>query len=398
MSERTSIALVGIGGYGNGFVSALLDAPNQSEFRFAAGIDPNPNNCRRLKDIQAKNIPVYATMEEFFAKNRADLVVLSTPLHLHAAHTCFALSKGSNVICEKPLCVTVDQARQMIRAREATKKHVAIGYQWSFSKAMQQLKADVMSGVLGAPKRLKSLVLWPRDEAYYARNRWAGHKNDGNGNLILDSPVNNACAHYLHNMLYVLGAQVDRSAQPATVTAELYRAHPIQNYDTAALRCTTTAGVELLFIVSHATSNQYGPVFSYEFENATVDFVDQPGATITAKFKDGTMRDYGSPAEPRDRKVWLTINAIHSGKPTLCGIEASLPHTLCVNAAQKSTAEIVAFPADGIQVTGQAGHRKTAVTGLGETLARCYDEWKLPSEINAPWSKPATPVAIDRAV
>jgi len=398
MSERTSIALVGIGGYGNGFVAALLDAPNQSEFRFAGGIDPNPNNCRRLKDLQAKNIPIYSTMEAFFAADRADLIVLSTPLHLHAAHTCFALSKGSNVICEKPLCVTLDQAKQMIDARDATRKHVAIGYQWSFSKAIQQLKADVMSGALGAPKRLKSLVLWPRDEAYYARNRWAGHKSDGNGQLILDSPVNNACAHYLHNMLYILGSEVDRSAQPATVKAELYRAHPIENYDTAALRCMTTLGAELLFIVSHATSNQYGPVFSYEFENATVDFVDQPGATITANFKDGTTRNYGSPAEARDRKIWLTINAIQSGRPPVCGIEASLPHTQCVNAAQKSAPEIVAFPADAIQVSGEVGHRKTSVKDLGDVLMRCYDEWKLPTEISAPWAKAAKDIPIAGAI
>ena len=40
-------------------------------------------------------------------------------------------------------------------------------------------------------------------------------------------------------MLYVLGKTPDTSAQPHSVTAELYRANPIENYDTAAIRCTT---------------------------------------------------------------------------------------------------------------------------------------------------------------
>ena len=133
---------------------------------------------------------------------------------------------------------------------------VAIGYQWSFSPAIQRLKGDIAAGVFGAPKRLKTIVLWPRDETYYSRNRWAGKQRDEAGNPIFDSPVSNACAHYLHNMLYVLGDAVDRSAIPSRVSAELYRAHPIENYDTAALRCWTDRGVEILFIVSHATRRQ----------------------------------------------------------------------------------------------------------------------------------------------
>jgi len=148
----------------------------------------------------------------------------------------------------------------MREVRDRTGKSVAIGYQWSFSEAIQKLKHDVMQLSLGKAKRLKTLVLWPRDEAYFARNRWAGAIKDAKGNPVLDSPVNNACAHYLHNMLYVLGHCVDRSAQPRRVTAELYRAQPIQNYDTAAIRVITLDGTELLFIVSHSTAIQRGPI------------------------------------------------------------------------------------------------------------------------------------------
>lgn len=227
MSDPISIALVGIGGYGNNFVNVMLDAPAERKFRFAGTIDPSPATCRRLDELKARRIPHFPTLEAFYAADRADLVVISTPLHLHAAHTCYALENGSHVLCEKPLCVTVEQARQMRDTRDRTGKIVAIGYQWSFCESIQRLKADVMSGALGKAKRLKCMVLWPRDEAYYGRNRWAGAKHDAQGNLVLDSPVNNACAHYLHNMLYVLGPQVDRSAAPARLTAELYRAHPI---------------------------------------------------------------------------------------------------------------------------------------------------------------------------
>src|SRR5918992_777122 len=101
----------------------------------------------------------------------------------------------------------------MIRARDAAGRQVSIGYQWSFCPAIQ---------------RLASMVLWPRDETYYLRNKWAGRLFTGQGHPVFDSPVNNACAHYLHNMFYVLGDRTDTSAVPARVTAELYRANSIE--------------------------------------------------------------------------------------------------------------------------------------------------------------------------
>src|SRR5690606_38863553 len=113
------------------------------------------------------------------------------------------------------LCVSLEQAERMRTARDEAGRQVGIGYQWSFSAAVQRLKRDIMSGVLGAPRRLKSMALWPRDEGYYRRNGWAGRRTSPTGEPVMDSPVNNACAHFLHNMLYVLGPRADRSARPA---------------------------------------------------------------------------------------------------------------------------------------------------------------------------------------
>jgi predicted dehydrogenase len=395
MSKQLSIALVGIGGYGIHYVTPLLDAVNQNSFHLVATVDPSPKNCKRLADLEARRVPIYPSLDAFNKQAGADLVVLCTPLHLHASQTCAALARGSNVLCEKPLCATPDEARAMATARDRAGKHVAIGYQWSFSRAIQQLKSDILSGILGEPKRLRSLVLWPRDEAYYRRNRWAGAIKNSQGNWVLDSPVNNACAHYLHNMLYVLGPQIDRSAQPERVTAELYRAHPIENYDTAALRCCTRSGVEILFIVSHATDSSRGPIFSYEFERGSVEYSDKPGAAIVARFNDGTTKSYGTPNEQRDRKLWLTLEAIRNGGPPLCGIEAAAAHTQCVWAAQQSGQEIGAFPKSLVKVSGPDGSRRTSVDGLAEALEQCYQQWKLPSELRLGWAKPAREIVID---
>lgn len=395
MSNAISLALVGIGGYGNGYVNALLDSPNPDGFRLVAGIDPSPSTCQRLAELRSRDVPIYPSLEAFHAAGRAELVIISSPIQFHARQTVAALAQGSHVLCEKPLCATLDEAKQMREARDAAGKLVAIGYQWSFGKAVQELKADILAGRLGAAKRLRCLTLWPRDEQYYKRNAWAGAARDPQGNWVLDSPVNNACAHHLHNMLYVLGPAVDQSAKPALLVAELYRANEIGNYDTAALRCRTGDGVELLFLTSHACAVSRGPIFSYEFEKATVDFVDGPGSTIAAHFHDGTERTYGPPIEARDRKLWMTMDDIRHGTRTVCGIEAASAHTQCVWAAHQSQPKIAEFPSDCVQVSGDAGKRKTSVSGLPEALTHCYAEWKLPSELEIDWAVRGREVSVN---
>lgn len=386
MSQPLTLALVGIGGYGNGYVNALLDAPQSDGFRLVAGIDPSPGSCNRLGELRTRQVPIYGSLDDFFAQGQADLIVISSPIQFHAMQTCAALARGSNVLCEKPLCATLDEARQMKEAQQAAGKLVAIGYQWSFGRAIQALKADILAGHLGAPKRFRCLTLWPRDEQYYKRNTWAGADRDRQGNWVLDSPVNNACAHHLHNMLYVLGPAVHRSATPRRLTAELYRAHDIGNYDTAAMRCLTSDGVELLFLATHASATSRGPLFSYEFERATVDFIEGPGATITAHFTDGTAKIYGPPIDTRDRKLWVTLDDIRNSTPTVCGIEAATAHTQCVWAAQQSQRQIASFPRDRVRVGGTAGKGKTWVEGLGEIFVDCYEQWKLPSEMGVQWA------------
>lgn len=385
------IAFVGIGGWGARNLKAGLENPNRADIRIVGAIDPAPQKCPHFDELVSREIPLFDTLEAFFAAAGADLVILSTPIHLHADQTCLALSHGANVLCEKPLCSTMPQALQMAEAQKRTGLHVAIGYQASFSQTVQRLKGDILAGKLGRPLRMKAIVLWPRDEAYYQRNFWAGMIRDPSGKLVLDSPVNNACSHYLHNMLYLLGDRTETSADPANVTAELYRANPIRNYDTAAIRCRTEQGTELLFITSHATADTTEPTFCYEFEHARIQ---SRGASFIAHFNDGTEVDYGDPLHSSDRKLWMTIDAVQRGTESICGIPAATAQTQCMWAAQHSQPQITPFPDSLVQTTQTDTSRRTHVTGLDEALTKCYQQWRLPSELGLLWARSGAEVMV----
>ncbi len=404
MPEPVSLAMVGVGGMGAVYLKELLERKDEGLFRIAGAVDPQPNRCRQYVEMRALGVPCFVSLGDFYRNRKADLAVLSSPIQLHMRQTEEALGKGSHVLCEKPAAGTIQEVRRALAAEKASGRWVAVGYQWSFSPAVQALKADVRSGLFGAAKRFKCLYLWPRDEGYYGRNDWAGRRRDPEGAWVLDSPVQNAMAHDLHNMFYILGRETDSSARPVEVEAELYRANAIENFDTAAARVRTEEGVEILFLVSHASEEDRGPVVRYEFERAVVR-CDSRDSGLWAELADGTRRDYGVPdAEPMN-KLWRSIAAVGDpGARPLCGLEASASQTLCMNGIQDSMPDIRDFPAGLVRtVEGQGsrrlavatpGARRKVVEGLDEALAACYEAWRLPSEMGVDWSAKGKAVAL----
>jgi predicted dehydrogenase len=391
-----SLVMVGIGGMGAVYLKELLERKAEGLFRITGAVDPMPNRCQQYVEMRAMGVPCFVRLEDFFRNKRADLAVLSSPIQRHMAQTELALANGSRVLCEKPAAGTIQEVRRAVEAERASGLWVAVGYQWSFSPAVQALKADVREGLLGAPKRFKCLYLWPRDEGYYRRNDWAGRKRDPEGAWVLDSPVQNAMAHDLHNMFYILGKERDGSARPVEVQAELYRANAIENFDTAAVRVRTEEDVEILFLVSHASEADRGPVVCYEFERAVVR-CDSRTSGLWAEFADGTRKDYGVPDEEPMNKLWRSIAGVREeGHRPLCGLEAAASQTLCMNGVQDSMPEVREFPAElvrtvdaeaskGLAVaTPGAGRR--VVVGLDEAWTACYEAWRLPSETDLAWS------------
>lgn len=386
MGDPLNVILVGAGGYGARYLEILLSESSRSNVRLAAVIDPNLGKCSFLGELCKRKIPVFGNIEEYFSSNRCDLTILATPIHFHCSQTCLALSNGSHVLCEKPLCANLEQARMMQAAENSSGKTVTIGYQWSFNSSIQRLKADILSGRFGRPLRFRSIAAWPRGDFYYNRNRWVGRKQTESGEDIFDSPVNNATAHFLHNMLYLLGKSVAESAVVDEVEAELWRANPIENYDTAALRIHVSGGAQLLFYTSHATKIARGVRFSYEFERATVEYEGEgegriDGAHLVAREAGGHTIDYGSPYTEPFSKLWNAVESARTGKRPICGIAAAAEHTRCMTLAQQSPRGIGTFSSSYMKTDVSNNYPRRYIEGLGEMMDQCYSEGILFSEL-----------------
>ena len=364
------IVLIGIGGFGNTYVNILLnDNPYKGKYTIKGLVDPFPDSCKKLDELLALGIKLYASAEEFYAENTADLAIISSPIQFHTRQMKCALANGSNVLCEKPLTGDENDVDELIAARDASGKFVSIGYQWSHNKAILEMKQDIIDGKYGAPVELKTIVLWPRDKAYFNRGiGWAGKLTDSDGTLIRDSVANNATAHYLHNMYFVLGDAINTALMPIKTEAKLYRVNPIQTFDTALIKSTFANGATSLYIGTHTTDKSRDPEFIYKFEKGTIEFTDYK---IVGTLNDGAVIEYGNPFENEtEAKLWIQLdNVINGTQNVICGIETAAVHVQVI--ADTHTYPIIDVPQDKIKK--MENREVLYIDGWFEQLCDCYD-------------------------
>ncbi len=366
----TRILFSAISGYGYYYLKTLLEEIPEDQAVICGVIDPQPEISGHFAEIIARGIPIYADMESFFLdENTADLTVISSPLQFHVPQSIVALKNGSNVLVDKPLGITPGELKRLVAARNQTGRWVEVGYQWSFSNAIQTLKRDILNGKFGKPLRMKTICLWPRPFAYFKRNDWAGKITAEDGSLVLDSVANNACAHFLHNMFFLTGQEMHLSSAPATVTGERWRAYDIQNFDTVACKIITDNEVEILFYASHVTENQVNPTFQFEFENGVVT-LDENSDGIVAVQADGTTTNYGHPdADHQFKKLFHAIERCKTPGAVICPPEAAIPQVLCINALHELPDEIKTFPPRFVVIEKD----RRWVKGLDEAIQEAYN-------------------------
>lgn len=366
-NKKVKVVCVGIGGYANVYWKALFES-KENNFEIVGAVDPYPDSAKYLPDIKERGIPLFNNMEEFYAQGEADLAIITTPIHLHTRQILYAIEHGSNVLCEKPLSGVSSDAELIEKRAEELGKFVMIGYQWSYAPAILALKADVLSGKLGAPVSLKTKIFWPRKKEYFTRGSgWAGKLKASDGTVINDSVAANACAHYIHNMLFVCGKEYF-AAEAKNIKADLFRVNDIENFDNATISFELDGGAKCLFIAAHSTHVNRNPMFEYRFENAVVKY-DETTGDIIAHMNDGTEKHYGDPfagaSDGGKSKIAIEGCLANSFKP-VCTPYTAAAHTRCIEAIQT-------FPIfDVNKALLRENGTLIYVEGLAEALEKCY--------------------------
>jgi len=349
-----------------------------------------------MQSLRSRNVAVYTDIDEFFTKfnNNADVLTVPIGIHMHVPVSIRALKAGMHVYCEKPLAATVQEVDDLLSVQKKHDGKLAVGFQYIYSHSIQQLKARICDGRLGAVKDIAMMCGWPRSKQYYSRNDWAGRMRKNN-HWILDSPANNAHAHYLLNILYLCSLNPTEAAMPRQVRAELYRANRIEGPDTVQLEFETNDNSKGYAIVSHCNSRELGPIMRLSCQNGAVEWHGQDGNTVI-KYQNGTTEEFNNLAGENWRFEGFRnlVESVRADKNPTCTAEMARCHTVTVNAIHESCPEIKQIPEGDIVVLEDfemfppdTKGEFRRITKMDDYLQQAFDEKKFLSQLHIPWAK-----------
>jgi len=243
MKKQFRIALIGCGAISGNHVTAIKETGNT----LCALCDILPEKAQALKEkYELGEIPVYTDFREMIEKESPDAVHICTPHDLHAPMTVYALKKNIHVLCEKPMCINMEQMNEIRRAAKASEAQLGYCFQNRYEPNMIRLKKMAQNGVSSAI----GTVVWKRDAKYYASAEWRGTVAHEGGGVMINQAI-----HTLDILQWICG-------MPTSVLAHVSNdclGDAIEVEDTASARFETKDG-NAFFLFATNTAKKDLPV------------------------------------------------------------------------------------------------------------------------------------------
>ena len=155
MSAKLKAGVIGLG-MGGGHLSGYLSHPDVEVVAIA---DRREDRRALLPDRWPEfKGKVYTEGIEMIKNEKLDILSVAVPNDQHNPLTIAGLEAGANVLCEKPMAMNAQEARQMLDTAKRCGKKLGIDFSYRFNPQSRAMKALVEEGRLG--------------EIYYARSVW----------------------------------------------------------------------------------------------------------------------------------------------------------------------------------------------------------------------------------
>jgi predicted dehydrogenase len=234
MTSKTRIAVAGAGYIGQAHIGVARNSPTVT---LSAVVDPSP----AAKAVaEAAGVPLYASLDELFAKDRPDGIVLATPNPLHVPHAVACIAAGVSMLLEKPIAQTVAEAEALVRAADESKARILIGHHRAHSPIMAKAKQVVDSGVLGRLVAVMGSATFLKPDHYFVDAPW--RRELGAGPILLNM------IHEVHNLRMLCGE---------IVAVQAFKSHAVRGFpveDTVSINLRFTNGALGSFLLSDAAA------------------------------------------------------------------------------------------------------------------------------------------------
>ena len=179
--------------------SALKGNP---DFDFVAVCDIN--RLRADEWAKKNNVRAYYGLDELLDNEQLDIVSINVPNGLHPRLASLVAERKINVLCEKPLGMSLSEVDDLIDLCESKGVHLFTVLQNRFNATNQLLKRAVDKGRFGRLLMANVTMRWHRGIGYYTEDHGWRSRRDLSGGVFTNQAV-----HYVDTMQWLVGAPAD---------------------------------------------------------------------------------------------------------------------------------------------------------------------------------------------
>lgn len=235
---RSTVALVGVSGYGRRHLLDLLRLHAEGRIELVGIADPSiPSEVEKELERFGARPRMAPSLDDLLRVRTPQTVVIATPPHTHFPLAVQALNKGSSLYVEKPPVPLPEQLDELERL--AGDRRVEFGFQQTRS-VVTAVDAARRERPIGELRRITAYGSLQRPDSYYDRALWAGRRVLGD-NAVFDGSLFNPLAHTVHAAL-ALAQREEPSWAMSELEVELGAVREIEADDTAALRVRSASG------------------------------------------------------------------------------------------------------------------------------------------------------------
>jgi predicted dehydrogenase len=183
-----------------------IKAANNNNLDIVAVCDLVPGNISILFEKTSFNKPVerYTSYTEMLDNHpEIELIAIATESGAHAEIALECISRGINLIIEKPIAMSIEDADKIIALSKEKGVKVSACHQNRFNLAVQRMRRAVENGRFGKLSHGSIHVRWNRNLAYYEQAPWRGKWESDGGALM------NQCIHGIDLLRWMMGDEVD---------------------------------------------------------------------------------------------------------------------------------------------------------------------------------------------
>ncbi|MEH7115733.1 Gfo/Idh/MocA family oxidoreductase [Neobacillus niacini] len=149
-----------------------------------------------------ESTPLYVDYKELLEKEKPELIAICTESGKHGQIALDCIEAGSNLIIEKPIALSLEEADEIIQKAKEKNIKVSACHQNRFNKSIQKIREAIEEERFGRLLHGTAHIRWNRGEDYYKQAPWRGTWEQDGGALM------NQCIHNIDLLRWMMGDEI----------------------------------------------------------------------------------------------------------------------------------------------------------------------------------------------